>query len=114
MSSKTLVITDSNVLVLMVITGLHKEICEAKHFGKIAVPRIIEEELREWTAQNSKKRAKFGSLVDNIYALAVELSEKEPVSFDLSKLEKKNSNNDGFSVTSKCWKKQTRSTTVKC
>jgi len=91
MSSKTLVITDSNVLVLMVITGLHKEICEAKHFGKIAVPPIIEEELREWTAKNSKKRDKFGHLVDNIYEIALEISEKEPIIFDSAKLGEKKS-----------------------
>lgn len=91
MSSETLVITDSNILVLMVITGLHKEICEAKHFGKILVPPIIEEELREWTAQNSKKRAKFGHLVDNIYDLAVMLSENELNKVDQSKLAAKKS-----------------------
>jgi hypothetical protein len=91
MGSDTLVITDSNILVLMVITGLHKEICEAKHFGRIAVPPIIEEELLEWTAQGSKKRAKFGPLVDNIYELAFSLSEKETIIFDQVKLEAKKS-----------------------
>jgi hypothetical protein len=91
MISDTLVITDSNILVLMVITGLHKEICEAKHFGRIAVPPIIEEELLEWNAQGSKKRAKFGPLVDNIYELAFSLSEKETIIFDQVKLEAKKS-----------------------
>jgi hypothetical protein len=91
MSSETLVITDSNVIVLMVITGLHKEICEAKHFGKIAAPPSIELELREWTANDSKKRKKFGNLVDDIYAFASEITEKELINVDQAKIANKKS-----------------------
>jgi hypothetical protein len=91
MGSKKLVITDSNVIVLMVITGLHKKICDAEHFGKIAVPNIIEEELRAWLPENSKKRQKFGHVVENIYSLAVDLCGKDFSQIDHSKVSAKKS-----------------------
>jgi hypothetical protein len=91
MSASSLVITDTNVLVLMVITGLHKTICEAKTFGTIVVPDIIEEEVRAWLSQNSSKRAKFGKLVDDIYDLALRLNKIEIPKIDPQKLSSKKS-----------------------
>lgn len=75
----------------MVITGLHNTICEAKTFGTIVVPDIIETEVRHWLSQNSSKRAKFGKLVDDIYDLALRLNKIEIPKIDPQKLSSKKS-----------------------